>query len=40
MRAPGDAPLWRRLAWFIALWLGGLLAVGAVALLIRLWLQP
>lgn len=40
MRAPGDAPLWRRLAWFVVLWLGGLLAVGAVALLIRLWLQP
>ena len=31
---------WWRLAWFVVLWRGGLLAVGAVALLIRLWLQP
>ncbi|TFU06138.1 DUF2474 family protein [Polymorphobacter arshaanensis] len=28
-------PLWRRMAWFIALWLGGVLSVGAVAWVIR-----
>lgn len=31
-------PLWRRLLWFAGLWLGGVLAVGAVSLLIRTWL--
>lgn len=30
--------LWRRLLWFVGLWLGGVLAVGAVSLLIRTWL--
>jgi hypothetical protein len=34
--APG--PLWKRLAWFVALWLGGLASVGLVAWLLRLWL--
>jgi hypothetical protein len=33
IRAP--APLWRRLAWFAALWAAGVAAVGAVAMLIR-----
>ncbi|TRX76093.1 DUF2474 family protein [Pseudomonas mangiferae] len=28
--------LWRRLAWFAGLWLGGVLAVAALAYLIRL----
>ncbi len=28
-------PLWRRLVWFAALWLGGVLTVGAVAWVIR-----
>ncbi len=28
-------PLWRRLAWFAALWLAGVLAVGAIAWAIR-----
>lgn len=31
-------PLWRRLLWFVGLWLGGVLTVGAVSLLIRTWL--
>lgn len=30
--------LWRRLLWFAGLWLGGVLAVGAVSMLIRTWL--
>jgi hypothetical protein len=30
-----DASLGRRLAWFVALWVAGVLAVGAVAWLIR-----
>ena len=32
-RAPG--PLWKRLAWFVALWLGGLAAVSLLAWLLR-----
>jgi hypothetical protein len=30
-----DAPVWKRLAWFVALWAAGVAAVGAVAMLIR-----
>jgi preprotein translocase subunit Sss1 len=29
----------KRLGWFVALWLAGVAAVGAVGLLIRLWLR-
>jgi len=36
VHAPG--PLWKRLAWFVALWLGGLAAVGSLAWLLRLWI--
>lgn len=35
MPAP-KPPLTRRLAWFAALWLGGVLAVGILAYLIKL----
>jgi len=28
-----------QLAWFVALWAAGVLAVGAVSLLLRLWLK-
>ena len=31
-------PLWRRLAWFAALWLGGVAAVALVGLVIKLML--
>lgn len=31
-------PLRQRLLWFVALWVAGVLAVGAVSLLVRLWL--
>ena len=31
-------PLWKRLAWFVGLWLAGVLAVGAVGLTIRAWI--
>ncbi|MFO1147988.1 MAG: DUF2474 domain-containing protein [Alsobacter sp.] len=42
MSARGDAPSgWsRRIAWFLALWLGGVAAVSAVAFLIRAVLRP
>lgn len=32
-------PLWRRLLWFAALWLASVAAIGAVAYLIRIWLN-
>ncbi|MHB0706983.1 DUF2474 family protein [Roseomonas mucosa] len=31
---------WRRLGWFVLLWLGGVVAVGAVAFLLRSLLHP
>jgi hypothetical protein len=33
------APLHHRLLWFAGLWLAGVLSVGAVSLLIRMWLR-
>lgn len=32
-------PLWQRLAWMAAIWLGSVLALGAVAMIIRFWLN-
>ena len=29
----------RRLGWFVGLWAAGVLAVGAISLLLRLWLS-
>jgi hypothetical protein len=34
-RAPRERLWWRRVGWLIALWLGGVLAVGLIALLFR-----
>jgi len=34
-----QAPLHRRLLWFVALWAAGVLTVGAVSLVIRAWLK-
>jgi hypothetical protein len=36
MAAPAAKPLGQRLAWFVFLWVAGVIAVGAVAWLIRL----
>lgn len=36
--SPGPGPLWKRLLWFVVLWLGGLAAVSALAWLLRLWI--
>ncbi|HEY0327523.1 MAG TPA: DUF2474 family protein [Rhodopseudomonas sp.] len=33
-------PLAQRLAWFVALWAGGVGAVALVSLLLRLWIAP
>jgi hypothetical protein len=32
---PPENPLWKKLAWFAALWAGGVLAVTLAALLVR-----
>lgn len=36
--SPPNSPLRRRLAWFVLLWLAGVVAVTLVAMLLRLWL--
>lgn len=33
------APLWRRLAWMVAIWAISVAALGVVAMLIRFWLR-
>jgi Protein of unknown function (DUF2474) len=33
--AAAPSPLWQRLLWFVALWIVGVAALGAVGLLIR-----
>lgn len=41
MATPDEAdrqPLWKRLGWMALLWLGGVAAVGSVALVLRAWL--
>jgi hypothetical protein len=37
---PQPRPLFQRLAWFVALWLGGVGTVALVAYLLRLWIAP
>ncbi|MBB3861445.1 hypothetical protein GGQ88_002729 [Novosphingobium hassiacum] len=32
-------PLWQRLGWMVAIWLGSVLTLGAVAWVIRSWLN-
>ncbi|HWA44606.1 MAG TPA: DUF2474 family protein [Hypericibacter adhaerens] len=32
-------PLWRRLAWFVAIWTASVLALAAVSALLRWWLS-
>jgi hypothetical protein len=32
-------PLWKRLAWMVAIWAGSVAALGVVAMLIRWWLK-
>ena len=35
-QTPG--PLWRRLLWFVGLWMAGVATVAAVGYMIRIWL--
>ena len=38
MKMEPAGPLWRRLAWFVALWAAGVATVGTVAYLLRWWI--
>jgi hypothetical protein len=40
MTADTPGPLWKRLAWLVAIWIASVAALGAVAMLIRWWLRP
>lgn len=33
-----QAPLWKRLAWFVGLWLASVAVIGTVAFVIKLWI--
>ncbi len=35
---PASRSAWRRLGWFVLLWLGGVVVTGAVALVLRFWI--
>jgi hypothetical protein len=37
--APQPAPLWKRLVWMVAIWGASVVALGAVAVIIRFWLR-
>lgn len=32
-------PLWKRLAWFVAIWASSIVGLGCVATLLRFWLK-
>ena len=38
--AEGVGPLWKRLAWMAAIWLGSVAVLGVVAFIIRSALKP
>ncbi|WP_082835937.1 DUF2474 domain-containing protein [Croceicoccus bisphenolivorans] len=35
-----EGPLWKRLAWLVAIWTASVAVLGAVAWLLRLWIAP
>ena len=37
---PTRSPLWKRIAWFVALYVAGVGSVGVVAYGLRLWIKP
>jgi hypothetical protein len=39
MAANSTVPLWRRLAWMVAIWSLSVVVVGLVSVIIRFWLK-
>jgi hypothetical protein len=39
MPTDSAGPLWKRLAWFVGLWVAGVAAVSLIAFVIRQWLS-
>lgn len=35
-----EGPLWQRIGWMALIWAGSVLALGAVSVMLRLWLTP
>jgi hypothetical protein len=35
---PAAGPLWKRLGWFVAIWMASVAAIAALAYLLRWWL--
>lgn len=40
MKEQANAPLWKRLAWLVGIWVASVTALGIVATIIRWWLRP
>jgi hypothetical protein len=38
-RRPNSRAVWRRIGWFVALYLFGVGAVGAIAFLLKIWIK-
>jgi hypothetical protein len=38
LSADAPRPLWRRLAWFVAIWAASVAALGTIAWFLRLWI--
>ncbi len=40
MSDPITSPLWKRLAWMVAIWATSVAVLGVVGYILRLWLAP
>lgn len=36
---PAPDPLWKRIAWMVAIWIGSVATLGLVASIVRYWLR-
>jgi uncharacterized protein DUF2474 len=37
---PAPTPVWKRLGWMLLIWSASVAALGALSLILRLWLKP